>query len=271
MSVREERFTVPGSGGLRLHALHRGDPSSPLLVLLHAAGGNAHWWDHVAPALASRFHTVALDFRGHGDSDYPDETYVGAFHDDLDALLEHLRQPRPILLGHSLGAHVALERAARAGGVAALVLLDLAWGTPTAVRHSARRALSLRFTYPSRELAITRFRFLPSAERVDPELRAAIAEHSVRRDPDGRFGFKFDPRWFALPQRKLPPLGDVRCPTLLVRGAESTLLSAENARGLADEIPGARLVEIPQAGHHVHIDRPAAVLPLVQGFLDEVV
>jgi pimeloyl-ACP methyl ester carboxylesterase len=137
------------------------------------------------------------------------------------------------------------------------------------VRHSARRALSLRFSYPSRELAIQRFRFLPSADRVDPELRAAIAERSVRQDPDGRFGFKFDPRWFTLPQRKLPPLGGVDCPTLLVRGAHSTLLSAEGARGLAGEIPEARLVEIPDAGHHVHIDRPEAVLPLLQEFLDE--
>ena len=73
-----ERFESRSLGGVALHAVHRGDPSRPKLVLLHGGGANAHWWDHLAPTLAERFHVVALDFRGHGDSDYPDALEVGA-------------------------------------------------------------------------------------------------------------------------------------------------------------------------------------------------
>jgi pimeloyl-ACP methyl ester carboxylesterase len=265
--ARRESFTHSSLAGVRLHALHWGDAAQPPLVLLHGGGSNAHWWDHLAPALAQDFHVVALDFRGHGDSDYPDETRVGAFGDDLDALLEHLEAPRAALMGHSMGAHIALERAARIRGTRALALLDLAWGMPRAARRSARRALSFRVTHRSRERAVERFRFLPSAARADEGLRRSIAEQSLREEPDGRFGFKFDPRWFALPYRKLPPLSGVDCPTLLVRGAESPFLSPEAAEGLRAELPRAELVELADAGHHVHVDQPAALLATVQAFL----
>jgi pimeloyl-ACP methyl ester carboxylesterase len=215
---------------------------------------------------------VALDFRGHGDSDYPDETVVGAFGDDLDALLEALREERgeapACLIGHSMGAHIALERAARIPGTRGLVLLDLAWGMPRAVRRSARRALSLRVTYERRERALARFRFLPAAAHAEDALREHIAERSLRREPNGRWGFKFDPRWFGLPYRKLPPLRGVACPTLLVRGADSPYLGAEAARSFREEIPHAELVEVAHAGHHVHIDQPEAVLRHVGAFLE---
>ena len=267
MPGRSETFTTPSLAGVRLHALLWGDPAQPPLVLLHGGGSNAHWWDHLAPALAEDFHVVALDFRGHGDSDYPEEIRLGAFGDDLNALLEHLEASGAVLLGHSMGAHIALERAARIPGTQALVLLDLAWGVPRAVRRSARRALSFRVTHRSRERAVERFRFLPSATRADEGLRRSIAEQSVREEPDGRFGFKFDPRWFALPYRKLPPVAGVACPTLLVRGAESPFLSREAAESLAAELPRARLMELEDAGHHVHVDQPAAVLAAVQAFL----
>jgi len=268
MPPRVERFTVPGSGGVALRALHWGEPGAAALVLLHGGGANAHWWDHLAPALADRFHVVALDFRGHGESDWPATPYAGAFSDDLDALLEHLGQGDALLMGHSMGAHIALERAARTGGHRALVLLDVGWRVPRASGRSARRALTLRASYTDRETAVRRFRFVPVATRAPEALRRAIAERSVRPTPEGRWAFAFDPRWFALPHRKLPPLSRVACPVLLVRGAESEILPAVSARGLAAELPDARLVEIPEAGHHVHLDRPDAVLEAVRGFLD---
>ena len=64
-------------------------------MLLHGGGANAHWWDHVAPAFAERFHVVALDFRGHGDSERSDDLAVGAFNRDLEALLAELSALRP--------------------------------------------------------------------------------------------------------------------------------------------------------------------------------
>ncbi len=92
--MRSERFTTPALNGIALNTLHRGDPSHTPVVLLHGGGANAHWWDALAPALAERFHVVALDFRGHGDSDHPDAREPGAFQHDLSALLAHLGDPR---------------------------------------------------------------------------------------------------------------------------------------------------------------------------------
>ncbi len=268
MSGRCERIRVPG-GEVSLRALHWGEPGRPTLVLLHGGGANAHWWDHVAPALAGAFHVVALDFRGHGDSDYPEDVYVGAFSDDLDALLDHMEAPDAVLVGHSMGAHIALDRAARIPGARALVLLDLAWGSVRGTHRAARRALTMRFSYPDRDAALARFRFLPGSAQVAESLRLAIAEQSVRREPDGRWGFKFDPRWFGLPYRTLPPLAQVSCPTLLVRGSESPFLPAEAARAFLDEVPGARLEELAGAGHHLHVEKPDAVIEALRAFLQQ--
>jgi pimeloyl-ACP methyl ester carboxylesterase len=267
VEVRSERFTRPGLGGVTLAAIHFGDPSLPPLVLLHGAGANAHWWDHLAPRLARDFHVVALDFRGHGASDFPEALLPGAFRDDLEALLEHLGDPDAALVGHSLGAHVALGHAAACPGTRALVLLDPSRGASASRKRATRLALSLRPTYAGRADALERFQFLPAPARVDEALRAAIAEHSVREEADGRFGFRFDPRWFVVPDRERADPRRVAAPTLILRGAESPLLTAEGAAALAGEIPNARLVEIPGAGHHLQLERPDACLAALEPFL----
>ena len=268
MEARTERFTLPRLGGVHLVAVRRGDAARPSVVLLHGAGANAHWWDHLAPALAARFQVVALDFRGHGDSDFPEALVPGAFRDDLEALLEHLGTPCAALVGHSLGAHVALGHAAAGGSPCALVLIDPARGVSATRRRATRLALSLRPTYATREEALRRFQFLPGPAHVDEALRAAIAEHSVRAEPDGRFGFKFDARWFVVPDRDRPVLGHVRAPTLILRGSESPLLTPAGAHELLRGIPGAKLVELPGAGHHVQLERPRECLAEIEAFLE---
>lgn len=268
MEARFERFTLPRLAGVQLAVVRRGAAARPPLVLLHGAGANVHWWDHLAPALAERFHAAALDFRGHGESDFPSEYPAGAFQDDLEALLEHLGAADAMLVGHSLGAHVALSHAAGGGRPRALVLIDPSRGVSATRRRATRLALSLRPSYATREEAIRRFQFLPGPAQVDEALRLAIAERSVREQADGRFGFKFDPAWFGVPARDRPALGAVRCPTLILRGAESPLLSRAGADELVRGIAGARLVEIAGAGHHAHLERPTACLDAILAFLD---
>jgi pimeloyl-ACP methyl ester carboxylesterase len=279
MKARSERFTTPALQGVELHALHWGDDALPPLVLLHGGGANAHWWDHVAPRLAQRFHVVALDFRGHGDSDHPQTVVAGAFDQDLEAMLVHLDAGPVTLLGHSMGGGIALSYVAREVAreaarepripVCALIAVDVAAGASPVARRGARLALALRRTYATREEAIARYRFLPPSRHAREELREAIAAHSVERQPDGRYGFKFDPRWFSIPGRTRPALTAVSCPTLILRGSESTLLTAEGARKLVAELPDARCVEIEGAGHHVPLDRPREFLAAVENFLDQ--
>ncbi len=267
MQPRSIRFTNDSCRGVTLHALEWGEVSHPIVVLLHGGGANAHWWDHIAPSLAEGKRVIALDFRGHGDSDHPDELMVGAFNFDLESLLNDLGTQDVVLIGHSMGAHVALDHAAHHPATRSLVLIELSRGGERRSRRVARLALSLRRAYSTREEAIDRFRFIPGAVHVEESLRHSIAANSVQPTADGRWAFKFDPRWFGVESRRRPDPADVSCPTLLVRGAESTLLSAEGAASLVDEIPDARLLEIEAAGHHVLLDRPLELIAALRGFL----
>jgi pimeloyl-ACP methyl ester carboxylesterase len=267
VNARSEIFTTPSLEGVRLNALHWGDESRPKLVLLHGGGANAHWWDHLAPSLSERFHVVALDFRGHGDSDHPEELAVGAFDGDLRALLEHIGTEEVFLAGHSMGGNVALRHAATEASTRGLVAIDVSRGAKRQSRRAARLALVLRRTYRSREEAIARYRFLPSTTQASEALRLAIAGNSVRREPDGRFGYKFDPRWFGIPPAPKPELARLDCPILLIRGDQSEMLTRNGARELLAEIPDGRLVEIEGAGHHAHLDRPEQVLSAMESFL----
>jgi pimeloyl-ACP methyl ester carboxylesterase len=271
MTKHSERFTDPALEGVYLHAVHWGDPDQPVLILLHGGGANTHWWDHVAPRLALRWHVVALDFRGHGDSDHPDELIPGAFGEDLEALIGHLGSPPVALLGHSMGGGVALAHGAAHASdasVRAIVAVDVSRGAARRSRRGARLALALRRTYDTHEEAVARYRFLPASDHASETLRAAIAEASVREEPDGRFGFKFDPRWFTIGSRDRPPLERIQCPTLIVRGSESALLTPGGVEALISELQDGHAETIERAGHHVHLDQPEAFLVAVEGFLD---
>lgn len=256
-SERSERFAA--ADGVALSARHWGDPDRRLSILLHGGGANSSWWMPMVETLCRDRRLVALDFRGHGDSDQPAERVVGAFHGDVESLVTHLGVRRYALVGHSMGAHVALDHAARHPEVEAVVAIEPAKGAPKTDNRRARLALAARRTYRSREEAIARYRFLPAALAAPESLRRQIAERSIQREPDGRYGYKFDPRWFQLPSAPPAPRCDIRCPVLLIRGEESGLLTAEGARALQSELPDARLLEIPGVGHNVHLERPEIV------------
>jgi pimeloyl-ACP methyl ester carboxylesterase len=266
---RTNTFTSPQPGSPKLHFLAWGDERNPKLILLHGGGSNAHWWDHIAPHLADRFFVVALDFRGHGVSDYPDDLVVGAFNDDLELLLAQLGNEDVLLVGHSMGSHVALDHASRHPTTRGIVLIDISRGASRAVGRRSRLALRMRGTYASRDDAIRRFQFLPEAPQAEETLRLHIAQHSVREEPDGRYSYCFDPRWFTLSSRPPPDHTRVVCPTLIVRGSKSTILTEEGARELASELADARCAVIQDAGHHVHVERPEATLAALQAFLSE--
>jgi pimeloyl-ACP methyl ester carboxylesterase len=141
-----------------------------------------------------------------------------------------------------------------------LVSVELSFGAASRERRRTRLALSLRRSYPTRAEAIARYRLIPSTPGVPERVRAALAERSIRELPDGRFVYKFDPRWFGLPPAPHERLDDVRCPVLVIRGANSTLLTREGADALVAKLPSARLVEISGAGHNVHLERPTEVI-----------
>jgi pimeloyl-ACP methyl ester carboxylesterase len=267
---RSERFTRPELAGVHLNVVHWGAAGRAKVVLAHGGGANAGWWGRLAPRLADSFHVVALDFRGHGESDFPERIAEGDFERDLHALLAHLADPGAALVGHSMGGEVVLRVAA--GGRAhprGVVLIDLARGRSEQDRRLLRRALVVRHAYRSREEAVDRFRFVPQAVHASDEHRREIARASVHQEGDGRWSFKADPAWVgAVPSGPVRE-ADVRCPVLFVRGAESGVCSDEGARELVAALPHGRLVTIPRAGHHVHVDAPDDTAREVRRFLHD--
>lgn len=171
-------------------------------------------------------------------------------------------------MGHSMGARVAMVHAGRVQETRRLVLVDPARSADPKTSRRARLALSLRRTYLSREEAVARFQVIPASNHMTPTLRKRIASHSVVQDSDGRWGFKFDPAWFAIAVTPPPDLAAIRCPTLVLRGEESPLLSVDGAQQLCAAIPEARWTEIPGAGHHIHLDQPEPFLAALRVFLN---
>ena len=104
-----------------------GKPGDPTVVLLHALGCHKGWWDWVGPALGSRYHVLAPDFRGHGESPRPGDYRFSSYAEDVERLVGD----RPyFLVGHSMGGYVGLVVASR--GVArpaAVVVVDMKTGS----------------------------------------------------------------------------------------------------------------------------------------------
>ncbi|MDP3767142.1 MAG: alpha/beta hydrolase, partial [Dehalococcoidia bacterium] len=112
--------------GLKLHYLDWGGAGKTPLLLLHGGLQTAHSWDLTAVVLKRDFHIVALDLRGHGDSDWAPQYSFADHANDLAALVEHLGWDRLVLIGLSLGGLASMSYAAEHHGkLKALVFVDV--------------------------------------------------------------------------------------------------------------------------------------------------
>ncbi len=275
MSFIERSLAV---NGLTLHYVEWGAPHSKPLVLLHGLTGHARTWDRLALELAPRFRVLALDQRGHGDSDpAPDADYrVGTMAGDLTAFVDRLGLGTFTLVGLSMGGRVAI---AYAGGNSArierLVIVDI--GPEIDLAGLARILETITGTPERLE---SEGQALEYARRANPryeeaELRHRLT-HALRRAPDGTLTWKYDRALRDMMRgggRRDPidlwePLERITCPTLVVRGAESDILSPEIAKKMVERLPNARLVEVPGAGHSVPGDRPDEFARVLRTFLD---
>lgn len=264
--------TIRVAGGLALHALEWGEPGRPGLCFLHGGAAHAHWFDCVVPTFVDRFHVVALDQRGHGESAWasPPAYATADFAGDLLRVFDALGWSRGVPAGHSMGGHNALAFAAwhpeRAAG---LVVLDSRPAIPPE-RLQAMRARGARpmRRHPTREAAVAAFRLLPRETLADPALLAHMGEAGVV-ERDGGWVYRFDPETYGerQPADMWTLLDRITAPTLIVRGGRSPILTEEMAARLVAGIRGARLVEIPGSYHHVTLDAPAEVARAIDAFL----
>ena len=264
---------LTGALGLTLHALEWSTEGVPL-VFLHGFGNDAHVWDESAPLVAEHYRTLAFDMRGHGDSDCdPEGRYDHlTMAMDVEAAIEALGIERLVLVGHSMGGRVAMHVAGRnPEKMAGLVIVD------SGPDLDARGTTRIRMETESAELAFGSvadyarilIELYPAAK---PETMAKLAGHWLREREDGRFEPKLDPafrRWRAPDaspeelrehmkaesERLWKALEVVRCPTLVVRGAASDVLSAETADRMVDDVlENGRLAVIARASHSVMLD-----------------
>ena len=267
--------------GMRFHYLDWGTRGRPPMLFLHGGGLNVHTWDLVCAALKPERHCLALDQRGHGDSEWsPVMDYATESHaEDLDAFVSHRGLDRFVLVGMSLGGANALAWAGRhSDRLAALVLVDVG----PEVRQAGVRKIAA-FTSEATPLDSVDD-FIAKALAFNPRRDATLLRrsllHNLRRMPDGKWMWKYDQRHrgramdpaAAARRRELlwSAASKVSCPTLVVRGAESDVFHDEDAERLAGALPDGRWVKIANAGHTVQGDNPAGLLVAVRQFLGDV-
>jgi len=246
------------------------------VLLLHGGSAHARWWDFVVPHLGD-VHALALDLRGHGDSAwarggaYRMEDYAGDVGDAIDGL----SLGRPVLVGHSLGALVALRYAVdHPRALRALVMVD-GRASLGATRSRYLRLLGMMgaVEYDSLDAAVAKFQLLPKETIAPPEVIAHVARHAFRQRSDGRWTAKFDRASLAShePLDMSHRLSELEFPVLFVRGEHSNVISAKAQARLAGACRTGRSVEIPGCHHHVLIDRPDLLGRAIRAFLRGVV
>jgi pimeloyl-ACP methyl ester carboxylesterase len=280
---RPTERAVPGDG-ITLHARDWGGQPGQAVVLLHGLASNARVWDGVASRLAGvGLRAVALDQRGHGESDQPDGGYdFATVCRDLAAALAALGVERPVLVGHSWGANVALRYAAGGHELAGLVLVD---GGLVAVAESAgptreqarQRLAPPRFAVPLRDWLARAGRFAPGATGRDGWVRDFLRA-GVEVDDHGvaRARFRFDNHMQVVDalydQRpaELYPL--VRCPVLLCpAGADEHQDAKRTAVGRALRLlADASVTPFEDAVHDIPLQRPAELAAELARFASEV-
>lgn len=257
------------SAGLRLHLLDWGTPGLPPLLLLHGAAQTAHSFAEVAPDLARDHHVVAPDQRGHGDSAWAARYDRDAFAGDIATVLDAHGWDAATLVAMSLGGLNAIAFAAtRPERVRGLVIVDVVPTVATAGKEAIGRQLAMH-VFDTFVAAVEQARAF-NPRRTVANIRQRL-HHAMRQDADGRWTYKFDPAIGGAAGRDPESLwwavGRLRCPTLLVRGAESNVLTAEGADRFVRTVPGSQVAVVAGAGHSVMGDNPAGFLAAVRPFL----
>jgi pimeloyl-ACP methyl ester carboxylesterase len=264
---------------MRFHYLDWGIKGLPPVVFLHGGGLNAHTWDLVCASLRRVRHCLALDHRGHGESewspqmDYSTESQAL----DLDRFVRAMNLDRFVLVGMSLGGVNALAWAARHGErLAGLVLVDV--GPEIRMAGVQKIAAFTSEQKPLDSIDAVIEKALAFNPRRDPQLLRLSLRHNLRRTPKGQWMWKYDQRHRGTPEpgayerrRDLlwDAVGKVRCPTLVVRGAQSDVFHDEDAERLAGAFAHGRWVRVEGAGHTVQGDNPAGLLAELRPFLGE--
>lgn len=255
-------ITLPN--GVTLRYEERGDAAADPVILLHGYTDSRQSFERLTALLPERVHTIAIDLRGHGDSDRPGNYDITAMADDVVRFLEARRLNRVTVVGHSMGSLVAREVARQASRrVAKLVLI----GSAPTFDNDVVRQLQTELSALGNSIDVgfvTAFqrstihepvpraffeRVIAASSGVPPRVWHQTLEAIIDYDDRRR-------------------LGSIRVPTLLLWGVHDAIVGPEDQEALLDGIPGSYLVFYGDLGHAPHWERPDAVVADLLAFLE---
>ena len=240
-----------------------------------------------APASAERSRIIAVAWRGQGDSDWIDTYAPQEQGDDMGELIQTLGLARARVMGAGMGGRAAALLAARQGHVVSRIVVIGAGVRMylSAGREAAQAVLNMPRVYDAAADYLRQWWALRHAlgltyrtEPPDDPAVVAAAERMLRRLPTGGYAPKFDADGYQRYRAWSPgarsvdyhdEFDQITCPVLLVRGADSPLLSREEVEATAAAIPDCQVVEVPGARHDVLADNPSGLLDAVLPFLSE--
>ena len=261
---------------LRFHFLEWGAPDAPPIVLLHGGHQSAHSWDLVSLHLAQNYRVLALDQRGHGDSEWARDVEYSNHNmaQDAEAFIAAMGLRKPILMGHSMGARNSMILARHDHSyLRAMVVVDVG----PEVSERGRAAIG-GFVQANQEFDDLEH-FVRNVRQYDPYRPREHIERTVKYNmlqrADGKFVSKCDsnPRRLGILRGTSPQdtvsLDDVRhynLPVMVVRGENSNILEPDAAERFRDALPNGTLVTVPNCGHNVHGQNTKGFLGAIGGF-----
>jgi pimeloyl-ACP methyl ester carboxylesterase len=225
------------------------------LLFVHGFPLSRGAWSKQVETFAASYRVLAPDLRGLGESEATaGPVPMSRFAEDLYALLQHLGTAPVVLVGHSMGGYVALAFVkAFPQAVRALVLVGTKAGADTAEGAAARRATAEKVRGEGSAVVVDAMAAkMLSASNKDAAMAASVRGLMSPAKPEGVIGA-------LLGMAERPAAGSwlrkIRVPTLVISGADDTLIPPSESTALAKAIPGARLQLIPEAGHLVAFER----------------
>ena len=252
--MKWRRRTVD-SDGVHLAIRDSGGEGKPVL-LLHGLGFGQRSWDRVAPRLSTRLRVVTYDQRGHGASDASDDYSPAAFNADLASVLDQLMLEDAVLVGHSLGAVIAVEYASSHPGCTGVVGVD--GGLPVVLPRPDWELVEAEMRRPFPRLAMWAMKVMRRGSKLSfEESRRVVEEYEA----------------------VVSNLGDaydrISCPVLLIVGSHpDPVPEGEEIRDavrkgvgrLNETHPEVRVEWLP-CGHNVPLQRPAELARFIVEFV----
>ena len=258
--------------GMNFHYLEWGSPGNPLVVMLHGGSQQAHSWDFVSLPLSEHYHIIAMDQRGHGDSDWaPDGDYtIEAHQGDIDGFISALGLDGFHLIGHSMGGRNSYVWASNnSRKLKSLVIVDTGPEAQSRGRNRIQNFRELPDELDTFEEFATRVQEYTGRTR---EQTLGALKYSIRQRADGKWTWKYDKalrtpgrnerQWTS--EQLWDAVVKITCPTLVIRGGNSDIFADATMAKMKEVIPNCSTVTVPDAGHLVAGDNPADFLTAVR-------